>query len=139
MDSGGGQLQTPQAPTSHITGKKVLIVEDDFYIRDLYSMTAKEEGFIVTEASNGEEALFELRSDAPDIILLDIMLPDMNGMTILKTVKETEELKHIPVIIVTNLDESAKEQEAMSLGAAEYLTKIRVTPIQVIDTAKKYC
>ncbi len=118
--------------------KKLLIVEDDFYIRDLYAMTAKDAGFVVIEAANGEEAVKKLKTERPDIVLLDIMLPDVNGMTILKMIKESPELKDIPVVVATNLDDSVKEQEAMNLGASEYLPKIKVTPIQVIDKVKSF-
>jgi DNA-binding response OmpR family regulator len=130
-----GQNQT--ANTS-IQEKKLLIIEDDFYIRDLYALTAKSEGFVVLEAENGWEGLGQARTNVPNAILLDLMLPDLNGLDVLKTLKETPELKHIPVIIATNVADSETEKKARDLGAADYLQKINVSPVEAIEKVKSH-
>ena len=118
--------------------KKILIVEDDFYIRDIYELQAKHEGYDVMTAADGEEALKKVRSELPDLVLLDLMLPKVDGMTVLKTIKQDPQLQKIPCVVLTNLEDSTKEQEALSLGAAAYLLKIKYTPGSAIETLKKY-
>jgi CheY-like chemotaxis protein len=118
--------------------KKLLVVEDDFFIRDLYSAAAKSQGYEVLVAVDGQEALDQVRTTHPDIVLLDLMLPKIDGLTVLKTLKADKAVSSIPVIITTNLEDPAKEQEARSLGAADYFLKIKNTPTSVIEKLKMY-
>lgn len=118
--------------------KKVLVVEDDFFIRDLYETEAKARGYDVISAADGEEAIVKVKSLNPDFILLDLMLPKVDGLSVLKTVKSDPKTANVPVVIITNLEDPAKEKEAMAAGASEYLLKIKNTPSQVIDEIKKY-
>lgn len=121
-----------------INQNKILIVEDDFFIRDLYEMQAKKEGYIVVTAADGEEAVAKAISELPNLVLIDLMLPKIDGLSVIKTLKADPNLSKIPCVIITNLEDFAKEQEARQAGAVGYLLKIKNTPQQVIESLKKY-
>ena len=119
-------------------GKRVLIVEDDFFVRDLYSRELSREGFEVSAAEDGAEGLLKAIEEKPDLILLDIMLPKMSGLDVLKTIKEKEEVKDIPVVLLTNLGQDSVIRKGFSLGAVGYLIKAAYTPTQIIEEVKKF-
>lgn len=103
---------------------KILLIEDDFYIRSLYKTVLGEGGHGVSEASDGEEALSKLSSEAPpDVILLDIMLPKISGVEVLKKIRSHPALRKIPVIVLTNVDSDAIMKDVMEVGAEKYLVK----------------
>ena len=85
--------------------KIILIVEDDVFIRDIYQVKFSQEGFEVLSAEDGIKALDILKEKVPDIILLDILMPYMNGLEVLKKIKSNEALKNIPVIMLSNISE----------------------------------
>ncbi len=120
-------------------GGKVLLVEDDLFIRELYLDVLQKEGFTVLTADDGEAGL-KLGQTNPDasIMLLDIMLPKIHGIDILKNLKANDATKHLPVVILTNLTEENVVQEALHLGAAGYLVKVRFTPPQVVEKVKEF-
>lgn len=118
--------------------KKILIVEDDFFIRDLYELQARKAGYDVIIAADGAEAIEKARKDVPDILLIDLMLPKMDGLTVMKSIKADPRFTNTPCVIVTNLEDSTKEQEARSAGAAGYLLKIKNTPEMVIKDTLNY-
>lgn len=130
--------QTSNPSSLSPTPIKILIVEDDFFIRDLYELQAKKSGFEVVTASDGEEALNKAKDEMPKLILLDLMLPKMDGITVIKTLKSDPRFLNVPCILITNLEDSTKEQEAKSAGAAAYMLKIKNTPEQVIENIKTY-
>jgi len=113
--------------------KKILIVEDDVFVRDIYDMKFQQEGFDVVLAVDGLEALQLLEELIPDIILLDMMMPQMDGMEVLKKIKEHEIWKHIPVIMLTNISDKEKVDEAMCQGSVDYLIKSHFTPSEVVS------
>lgn len=121
-----------------MTGK-ILLVEDDLFIRELYVEVLKREGFTVLTADDGEAGL-KLGQTNPDalIMLLDIMLPKMHGIDILKNLKANPATQVLPVVILTNLTEETVVQEALHLGAAGYLVKVRFTPPQVVEKVKEF-
>ncbi len=129
--------QTTQ-PAPLLPPKKLLIVEDDFYIRDIYKIAAKNKGYVVYTAADGEEALSLAKVAHPDIILLDIMLPKVSGIDILKTIKSWEGYKDVPIIMVTNVGENETYQQALQAGAADYILKVQQTPVQIIEGLEKY-
>jgi CheY-like chemotaxis protein len=98
----------------------VLVVDDDPQVRDLLGAMLSREGYRVLHAANGREAMARARKELPAAILLDIMMPQVDGWTVLSELKEDEKLASIPVIIVSMLDERPL---GLSLGAAEFLTK----------------
>lgn len=123
-----------QAPTK----KKLLVVEDDFYIRDIYTIQGKLMDFDVLTAIDGEEALDKIKSQGLDIVLLDLMLPKVDGITVLKTVKSDPFYANLKFIITTNLDDNTMREEVKKLGAVEYLLKMNYTPRKVLEITKQY-
>jgi CheY-like chemotaxis protein len=110
----------------------VLLVEDDFYIRELYRIGLERSGMEVLEATDGREALELFKQNHPDVVLLDIMLPEMNGMEVLKYIRSTAgDLQKVPVIMITNLDNRESLEQAKSLGANDYWVKAAKSPIDV--------
>lgn len=120
-----------------MNGKKLLIVEDEQDIRELYSEILRDEGYEVTEAWDGEVGLKTALSGKFDIILLDVMLPKVDGLRILKEIKKKPELSKIPIILLTNLGADAVIKEAFTLGAEAYVIKSEYTPDQVINEVNK--
>lgn len=116
---------------------KVLIIEDDYFIRDLYQRQLQKEGYTVDTAPDGAEGLVQASNLKPDLILLDIMLPKLNGLDLLRTLRSKDETKNIPVLLLTNLGQESVMKEGFQLGAEGYLIKTSYTPSQVVDEIKK--
>src|SRR3989338_4953265 len=102
---------------------KVLIVEDEIELLEVLADRFKQEGFIVLSARNGEEGLQLALEELPDIILLDLIMPKMDGMTALKKLRQDPKGKDVPVILLTNLSTSDKIAEALQNEAYDYLVK----------------
>ncbi|MCX6763060.1 MAG: response regulator [Candidatus Moranbacteria bacterium] len=113
--------------------KKILIVEDDNFVAEVYLAKLSEMGYETALAQNGEEGLAELKKGKVDLILLDILMPIMNGIEMLKEVKKNEEWKSIPVILLTNIGEKESIQKVRELGVKNYLIKSHFTPAEVIE------
>ena len=118
-------------------GKKILLVEDDVFVSDVYQTKLKQEGFEVISAENGSEAMKKLETVVPDIILLDIIMPYMDGKEVLARLKESEKWKNIPVIILTNLSQRDDVEEILQKGADDYLIKSHFTPSEVVEKIKE--
>ncbi len=116
--------------------KKVLLVEDDKMILDMYTLKFTQEGYEVTQAENGKDGLDLARKINPDIVLLDIILPQMDGFTVLKSLKADPKLQKIPVVLLTNLGQDGDVKKGIELGAVDYLIKANFTPSQVVDKVK---
>ena len=112
--------------------KKILIIEDDIFIRDIYQVKFSQEGFDVTVAEDGIIALEILKNMLPDIILLDIIMPRMNGIDVLKKIKDNDDLKNVPIIMLTNISEKEKINEGLEYGISDYLIKSHFTPSEVV-------
>lgn len=115
--------------------KKIMIVEDDAFVMDIYETKLQEEGFDVVGAINGMEALKKLEATEetlPDLMLLDIVMPYMDGIELLKKIKEDERFKNIPVILLTNLSQKEEIDTGLGLGASDYLIKSHFTPSEVL-------
>ncbi|MFH1462395.1 MAG: response regulator [bacterium] len=117
--------------------RHILLVEDDPFLIDIYSTKLKESGFSVEVASEGEEALRKIQEKKPDLLLLDIVLPQVDGWEILKNIKSQENLKSLKVIILSNLGQKEEVKKGISLGAVKYLIKAHFTPTQVVAEIKK--
>lgn len=113
--------------------KKVILVEDDEFIREIYTRQLKLEGIEAVAYANGKDGMAAITQGQVDLVLLDIMLPDTNGLEILKTIKQTETLKQIPVVMLTNLGQDEVIREGFRLGAAGYMVKAAYNPDQIID------
>lgn len=112
---------------------KVLIVEDNESLRLAYSSFLEQEGFTVTAASRVKEALEYLATNTPDIILLDMLMPEMNGLELLQQYDVLNTHKDVRVIAFSNLTEPRIEQEALSLGVSLYMTKAMATPKELVE------
>ncbi|EKE25768.1 MAG: hypothetical protein ACD_5C00037G0005 [uncultured bacterium] len=114
--------------------RKIMIVEDDIFIRDIYKVRFEQEGFDVVLAENGLVALEKMQQGLnPEIILLDIMMPGMDGIGVLKKLKENEQWKDLPIVMLTNISEKDKVNEAIELGIRDYLIKSHFTPSEVVQ------
>jgi CheY-like chemotaxis protein len=119
--------------------KKVMVVDDDLYIRELYEEVLKDEGYTVDSASNGEEALNKLKMGGYDLVLLDIMMPKLDGLGVMDALNRTPPpVKNGPVILLTNLDHDPLIKDAMSKGAAAFIIKADITPADLLGQVKKY-
>ena len=116
---------------------KILIVEDDPLMARLYQKAFEFEGYQVVVAGDGEEGFRKALEINPTIILLDIMMPKMNGLQVLQKLKDDEKSKKIPVIILTNLAGEQDSETALSLGAVKYIVKSEYEPKQVTDLVKE--
>jgi len=119
------------------TKKTILIVEDDEVLGDIYSTKLEIEGFQVLLATEGYEGIETAIRKKPDLILLDVVLPKMNGFEILEMIKKNKKIKNIPVILLTNLGQGYEVNKGLELGAVKYLVKANYTPAQVIDQIKE--
>lgn len=116
---------------------KILVAEDDMYLRELYSELLAEEGFEVDSASDGPEAFTKMKSGGWDLVLLDIMLPKLTGLEVLKKLKIDPPLtKNGAVVFLTNLGTEDVIKEGFSLGGTGYLIKSQLTPDQVLTEVK---
>ena len=117
-------------------GKNVLLVDDDLTLREMYEERLKAEGFNIIQATNGEEALQKAKESKPNVILLDIMMPKVNGFDVLKELKADDDLKDIPVIILTALIQDVDRVQGKKLGAVDYIVKSETMPGEVIAKIK---
>ncbi|MEA3398357.1 MAG: response regulator [Patescibacteria group bacterium] len=115
----------------------ILLIEDDPFLLSMYSTKFEIENFRVVTADDGEKGLRQAESDLPDIILLDIMLPNMNGFEVLEKLKQNKSTADIPVILLTNLNQKNEIERGLSLGASDYLIKAHFMPSEVVDKIKK--
>jgi CheY-like chemotaxis protein len=115
---------------------KILIIEDDPLMRRLYQKIFSFEKYEVETAEDGIEGLDKARTIKPTLILLDIMMPKMNGLQVLDKLKEDPDLKKIPVVILTNLAGQQDAEAAMLKGAVKYIVKSEYEPKQISDMVK---
>ena len=116
---------------------KILLIEDDTFLLSMYTTKFELENFKVLAAEDGEKGLRMAAKENPDIILLDIMLPKIDGLEVLKRIKSDDKTKNIPVILLTNLSQKSEIEQALSLGANDYLIKAHFMPSEVIERIKK--
>jgi DNA-binding response OmpR family regulator len=118
--------------------KKILIVEDDRALQNaLLEMLGQEEGYELIPAVDGEEGLAKAISEKPDLILLDIILPKKDGYEVLADIKKNPEIKDIPVLILTNLEEISDVQKAISLGAKTFMVKSDFSLKDVLEKVRE--
>jgi CheY-like chemotaxis protein len=119
---------------------KILLVEDDTILVEMYQAKFELEGHDVSVATNGEECLAILKDFQPELILLDILMPKLNGFHVLKEIKKQPDLRQIPVILLTNLGQAEvdmNQELAKALGVNDYLIKSHHTPDEVVQKAVK--
>lgn len=116
---------------------KVLIVEDDLQIQQMYVTMFTIRRYSVVVANDGDEGLLKTREQKPDVILLDIMMPKMNGIEMLESLKRAPDTKDIPVIMLSNIADEEHVQEALSKGAIKYIIKSEYVPRQVAEVVEE--
>lgn len=116
---------------------KILLVEDDPFLLSMYSTKFEMEGFSVVTGEDGEKGLRLASKEQPQIILLDVLLPKMDGFEVLKELKKNEETKNIPVILLTNLSQRDDVEQGLEMGAVDYLIKAHFMPSEVVEKIKK--
>lgn len=116
---------------------KIAIIEDDQTISQMYRMKFEADGFDVRLAGNGKLGIDLVESFSPDIILLDIQMPEMDGAEALTAMRKTPWGKDIPVIVLTNMGEEESPKELEHLGVKSYIVKADMTPSQVVGKVKE--
>jgi CheY-like chemotaxis protein len=108
--------------------RTIVLVDDDTLTTQLYKNGLVQAGFTVYEAADGAEALRIVQQAEPDLVLLDLVMPGIDGFEVLKTIKGDPKLQHIPVVILSNLSRDADEERARALGATDFIVKANVLP-----------
>ncbi|MCD4760281.1 response regulator [bacterium] len=116
---------------------KILLIEDEEMLANMYEVKFKNEGFELEKALDGAEGLEKAKSIKPDFILLDIIMPKMDGFSVLKALKEDDSTKDIPVMLLTNLGQDEDIEKGKTMGAVGYLVKANITPSEVVEEVKK--
>jgi DNA-binding response OmpR family regulator len=116
--------------------KKVLIVDDDAFLSGIYATKLELENFAVVSASDGEEGVKAALKEKPDIILMDVLMPKLDGFEALKRIKADPETKDIPVIMLTNLGQKEDVEKGLQEGAADYLIKAHFVPAEAVEKIK---
>lgn len=121
-----------RAPTS------VLLVEDDLILAEIYRLSLAGAGFSVTIANNGETGLQAATETAPDLIFLDIRMPKMDGLEVLRRLGALEATRAIPVVMLSNFDDKALIDSSLSLGAKQYLVKVNTDPTELESIVRRW-
>ena len=115
---------------------KILLIEDEEMLANMYEVKFNNEGFDIEKALDGESGLEKAKSILPDFILLDIIMPKMDGFAVLKALKEDVKTKNIPVMLLTNLGQEEDIERGKELGIVGYLVKANTTPSEVVKAVK---
>ena len=116
--------------------KNILIIEDDKFLRELIVQKLLKEGYDVSEAVDGEEGIKKIKETKPSLVLLDLILPGIDGFEVLSQMQNEPGLSSIPVIILSNLGQKEDVEKGLKLGAVDYLIKAHFTPGEIIDKIK---
>jgi len=111
---------------------KVLIVDDDDFLLEMYSLKFRESGFLVEVAQNGEDAVKKAKEVSPDVILLDVVMPKMDGFDVLRNLHKENIAPNAVVLVLTNLGQKDDLERGMKLGATDYIVKAHYTPSEVV-------
>ncbi|MSR89315.1 response regulator [Patescibacteria group bacterium] len=114
--------------------KKVcLLVEDNDFIRNMYNLKLSKSKIDVVEATDGAMALIKINEHQPQVVLLDLMMPNVSGIEVLEELKKHNITPDLPVVVLTNIMDQATIDQAKSLGARDYIVKTDLTPSEVVD------
>ena len=117
--------------------KKILVVEDDRFLRELITQKLVREGYEISEAADGEEGVKKAEEIKPDVILMDLILPGIDGFEAISKIKEKPELENVPIIILSNLGQRDDVERGLKLGAVDFLIKAHFTPGEIIEKIEK--
>lgn len=112
--------------------KTILLVEDDPFLRELIAEKLKAEGYTVKEAVTGERGLEQVKQEKPSLIVLDLILPGIDGFEVLRKMKQDTETSKIPVLILSNFGQKEDVKQGLDLGAFDYLIKAHLTPSEIV-------
>jgi len=113
--------------------KTILVIEDDKFLRELITQKLIKEGYEISEAVDGEEGIKKIKEEKPGLILLDLILPEIDGFEVLSRMKEDPAVSSIPVIILSNLGQKEDVERGLKLGAVDYLIKAHFTPGEIVE------
>jgi DNA-binding response OmpR family regulator len=116
--------------------KKILIIEDDKFLRELMSKKLLSMGYDVVSAADGESGLVMIKESRPDVVLLDLILPGINGFEVLEMAKKDPETANVPIVILSNLGQGEDIERGLKLGAKDFLVKAHFTPQEIINKLK---
>ncbi len=117
--------------------KNILLVEDDPFLVDIYANQFKKDGFLVEIAIDGQMALDKIKNHYPDVLVLDIMLPKINGWELLKAIRSNGATKNIKVVIISNLNKKDNQENIAKWGVSHYFLKVETTPEEVSSKIKE--
>jgi len=118
--------------------KNILIIEDDEFFRELISKSLSSGGFVVSGAVDGQKGIEKAKELKPSLILLDLLLPSMDGFEVLSNLKKDSETSSIPVLILSNLGSKEDIDKAVKLGAADFLIKSQFASDEIIKKIKSF-
>jgi DNA-binding response OmpR family regulator len=116
---------------------KILVVEDDKFLREMISRKLEKEGYDVYQAIDGEKGEEKIKEVKPDIVLLDLILPGIDGFEVLERVKKDPEVAEVPIIILSNLGQKSEVERGLNLGAVDFLIKAHFTPAEIVRKIKE--
>ncbi len=117
--------------------KKILVVEDDRFLRELITQKLAREGYDVSEAVDGEDGVKKAEEEKPDAILMDLILPGIDGFEAITKIKEKPDFENTPIIILSNLGQRDDVERGLKLGAVDFLIKAHFTPGEIIEKIEK--
>jgi len=117
--------------------KKILIIEDEKILSEMYKFKLEKEGFEVFHAMEVDEAIETGKKNKPDLVVLDILLPKESGINYLIKIKDIEDLKDVPVLVLSNFDDNETKSKSFELGAKDYLIKSNHDPKEIVDKIKE--
>jgi CheY-like chemotaxis protein len=123
-------------PKKNNKSKRILIIEDEEFLMDMYRLKFEREGYEILAAIDGKKGLEIAKKEKPGIILLDLVLPVMNGFEVLEKLKADPDTVDIKVVILSNLGQDEEISKGISKGAVGYLVKSNMTPAQILDYVK---
>ncbi|MEF8847431.1 MAG: response regulator [Candidatus Paceibacterota bacterium] len=115
----------------------ILLIEDEEVLREVLEGRFKKEGYNLRVANNGKEGLEMMRSDKPDLVLLDAELPKMDGLDVLEEINKDSDLKKVPTIIISNSGQPVQLEKAQKLGAADWIIKTEFNPQEVVNKVEQ--
>lgn len=117
---------------------KILIIEDDPLIIKIYMTRLLADGYQVLSADNGEDGLQKAQKEMPDLVVLDIMMPKMDGFGVLEKLRTDEKMKQMPILVYSNLAAEEEVARAKKLGATEFIVKANISPTEMVAKIKQY-
>jgi len=117
---------------------KILVIEDEHFLLNFYGSKLGQLGYQAIKASGGDEGIRLAKLKSPDLILLDILMPDIDGYEVLRRVKADKKTKNIPVLILSNLSQRVEVKKGLELGAVEFIVKADVIPDDIVVKIEKY-